>query len=285
MVEGRSTLRLACAKRAGFRPVCRIVKGAIDDGLDPIAGFDRRRCQRGCRRCWPGCGASYDRRHAVARSARVGGQPGERSDRMAEGIGRFGPLCRWAPLRGAKIVLEIKVQLWPLGGLYEKTVYQEETVSHAEGRFVFKTARIPAIRRRPIVATVTASAPDRLTRQTWWWYSPQDMKGEPRFGTITLASGRMVSGRVVDATGAPVGDAVLHGYDTNFRNGRWVAGAIKADAKGRFRFRAPPVTESARGSVRRGARPNSSSCRKTRPKSKSSWSGGPRLTGCCLRKI
>jgi hypothetical protein len=143
------------------------------------------------------------------------------------------------PFAGAKIVLEIKVQLWPLGGLYEKTVYRDETVGNAEGRFAFKTAGIPAIRRRPIVATVTASAPERLTWQTWWWYSPQDMKGEPRFGTITLASGRMVSGRVVDAAGASVVDGVLHAYDTNARSGRWVAGAIRADATGRFRFRAP----------------------------------------------
>jgi hypothetical protein len=143
------------------------------------------------------------------------------------------------PVAGARIVLEIKVQLFPVGGVYEKIVYRQETVTNAEGRFAFQTAGMPAIRRRPIVATVTASAADRLTRQTWWWYGPQESEGEPGFGTITLATGRTVSGRVVDAAGAAVGDAVFYAYDTRFGGGRWVAGVIKVDAQGRFRFRAP----------------------------------------------
>ena len=190
------------------------------------------------------------------------------------------------PVAGAKIVLEIKVQLWPLGGLYEKTVYQDETVSDAEGRFVFKTAGIPAIRRRPIVATVTASAADRLTWQTWWWYSPQSNKGEARFVTMRLASGAH-------------GERSGRGCGRSAR-GRRRAARLRHEVPGRPMggrndqdghpgpvsvFALRPVTGSARGLVLHAVRRNSSSCRKTRARSKSSWSEGPRLTECCLRKI
>jgi hypothetical protein len=143
------------------------------------------------------------------------------------------------PFADAKILLEIKVQLWVVGGIYEKVVYHQETTTNADGRYAFKTAGFPVIRHRPFDATVTASAPDRLAARSWWWYSPRDKKGESHFGTLTLKSGRAVSGRILDPAGAPVGDAIVQAYDTGARSRRWAPGATKTDKEGRFRLRAP----------------------------------------------
>lgn len=143
------------------------------------------------------------------------------------------------PIPRAKVTLNVAVQLLVVGGQYENSVFRNETVTDEAGNYAFNTSDFPTIRHRPVVTTVTATAPDRVPWQAWWWYGPLDMVGEPRFGTITLAAGRVVSGRVIGRDGQPAFDAVLFGKYAGRARGRWAAGITKADKLGRFRILVP----------------------------------------------
>jgi len=143
------------------------------------------------------------------------------------------------PIPRAKVTLNVTVQLLVVGGQYEKSVFRNETVTDEAGNYAFDTSDFPTIRHRPVVTTVTATAPDRVPWQAWWWYGPLSMVGEPRFGRIKLAVGRVVSGRVVGRDGQPVPDAVLLGQYAGSARGRWALGRTKTDKLGRFQIRVP----------------------------------------------
>lgn len=148
------------------------------------------------------------------------------------------------PFAGAKIALDISVQLWVMGGQYEKPVFHKEVRTDQSGEYAIDTSDFPAIRHRPVVATITASAADRVSWQAWWWYGPRDTVAKPRFAKITLDPGRVLTGRVLDPDNQPAQDAVLIAR-SGAAAGRWAPEIVKTDKQGRFRFLAPKQTGAA----------------------------------------
>lgn len=143
------------------------------------------------------------------------------------------------PAAGARVSVDLVVQLYVFGGLCEHTVHSAETRTDESGKWSVPTENFPPLRHRPFSVQITATAEGLVPWQTWAYCGVADSQIPAGMPNIRLDPGHVVSGRCVDEQGRAASGARFRLYTRSPKRGRWGLRHYACSERGEFRFLVP----------------------------------------------
>lgn len=148
------------------------------------------------------------------------------------------------PIADAEVVLTLQKIHEYDSGRWDEVVYSTQIQTDEKGVFFVSTSDLPVVTHRPLLVNIDVTVDGFADARKWFWYGPgksPDPK-QKHMATIKLVPGRLVVGRCVDPSGAPVVGAVVktasgHSFGKPRVDVRW--NPVATDKAGRFYLRVP----------------------------------------------